>query len=165
MKLLDFMNNYSRYGKVDIPNICEQCVNLNREYISNERKEENKMERHIKIIIRKDFERSSNIYSKYRLEALNQQDKVIFTDYFTLGEDSVLVYLSDTIATILDVYSFEEYVDLLKSCGITHKIEKITLEEDIRRTYNTLKSSDVGHGSFFMGYRKALEYVLGIDNE
>ena len=34
MKIREFMNTYSRYGKVDIPNICEQCVNLNREYIT-----------------------------------------------------------------------------------------------------------------------------------
>ena len=127
------------------------------------------MEQCIKIIIKETI-RADQYNNKegrvlYRLQIVSNQDTVIFTDYFVLGDNNVLVYLSDTIATILDVYSFEEYVDLLKSCGITHKIEKITLEEDIRRTYNTLKSSDVGHGSFFMGYRKALEYVLGIDNE
>ena len=170
MKLLDFMNEYSKYGKVDIPNICEQCVTLNREYISNERKEEKKMETTINIIIRKDFE-CRNTYSKYRLEVLNQQDKVIVTDYFILGEDSVLVCLSDTIATILDVYSFEEYVDLLKSYGITHKIEKMLSEEEIRANYEELReqlfrADPISHGYLYtQGWVKALEYVLGIDNE
>ena len=162
MKLRDFMNNYSRYGQVDIPNICEQCVNLNREYISNERKEENKMEQCIKIIIRKDYECNSKTYSKYILELVNQQDEVIFADYFNLDNNSVLVYLSDHTYSILNVYSFNDYIALLKSYGITHKIEKMLSEEEIREEYSRI----INTGSLYkQGYIEALEYVLGIDNE
>ena len=120
------------------------------------------MERHIKIIIRKDFERSSKTYSKYILELVNQQDKMIFEDYFKLDHNSVLVDLSLNMSLILNVYSFDDYIELLKSYGITHKIEKMLSEEEIREEYSRI----INTGSLYkQGYIEALEYVLGIDNE
>ena len=175
MKLLDFMNEYNRYGKVDIPNICEQCINLTRENISHERKEENKMERHIKIIIketiREDQYNTREGRVQYKLEIVSNQDTVIFTDYFVLGDKNVLAYLSDNIATILDVYSFNDYIALLKSYGITHKIEKMLSEEEIRANYEELREQlfrvdPISHDYLYIqGWVKALEYVLGVDNE
>ena len=173
MKIREFMNTYSRYGKVDIPNICEQCVNLNIErFIKlNERKEDKKMEQCIKIIIRKDCERNSNTYSKYVLTLTNQQDEVIFKDYFKIDHNIVLVYLSEHMSRILNVYSFDDYIELLKSYGITHKIEKMLSEEEIRDNYEELRTllfrtDPISHDYLYtQGWVKALEYVLGIDNE
>ena len=124
------------------------------------------MEQCIKIIIKETI-RADQYNTKegrvlYRLEIVSNQDTVIFTDYFTLSDNNVLVYLSNSVATILDVYSFNDYIVLLKSYGITHKIEKMLSEEEIREEYNRI----INTGSLYkQGYIDALEYVLGIDNE
>ena len=124
------------------------------------------MEQCIKIIIKETI-RADQYNTKegrvlYRLEIVSNQDTVIFTDYFTLSDNNVLVYLSNSVATILDVYSFNDYIVLLKSYGITHKIEEMLSEEEIREEYNRI----INTGSLYkQGYIDALEYVLGIDNE
>ena len=167
MKLLEFMNKYiynTELHKEEIQKF-EQFKKL------NERKEENKMEQCIKIIIRKDYECNSKTYSKYILELVNQQDEVIFADYFNLDNNSVLVYLSDHTYSILNVYSFNDYIALLKSYGITHKIEKMVSEEEIRANYEELREQLFRKDPisrdylYIQGWVKALEYVLGIDNE
>ena len=159
MELRDFMNKYI----YNTEGYKEELQKIDRFIKLNERKEENKMEQHIKIIIRKDEQyNSSEDNIKYVLELVNQQDEVIFADYFNLDNNSVLVYLSDHISSILNVYSFNDYIVLLKSYGITHKIKKMLSEEEIREEYSRI----INTGSLYnQGYIKALEYVLGIDNE
>ena len=159
MELRDFMNKYI----YNTEGYKEELQKIDRFIKLNERKEENIMEQHIKIIIRKDEQyNSSEDNIKYVLELVNQQDEVIFADYFNLDNNSVLVYLSDHISSILNVYSFNDYIVLLKSYGITHKIEKMLSEEEIREEYSRI----INTGSLYnQGYIKALEYVLGIDNE
>ena len=159
MELRDFMNKYI----YNTEGYKEELQKIDRFIKLNERKEENKMEQHIKIIIRKDEQyNSSEDNIKYVLELVNQQDEVIFADYFNLDNNSVLVYLSDHISIILNVYSFNDYIVLLKSYGITHKIKKMLSEEEIREEYSRI----INTGSLYnQGYIKALEYVLGIDNE
>ena len=159
MELRDYVNKYIYNTK----GYKEELQRIERFIKLNERKEENKMEQCIKIIIRKDEQYDcSEDRIKYVLTLVNQQDKMIFEDYFILEHSSVLVNLSEHISSILDVYSFNDYIALLKSYGITHKIEKMLSEEEIREEYSRI----INTGSLYkQGYIEALEYVLGIDNE